>query len=265
MAGYYEGGRLFEDAETGGAMKFCLIGCGNIGALKEDETLDTPVRTHLHAMIKMKNDGIHIHDVRQEKMDAAIKKWSVFGDKITKGISADCDYFTVATPASTHLFVVQSIIRQKPTGIKGLIVEKPCGSNFRECMEIFNLCERNRIPLYVNYQRRFDPALRYLALQHQLIEFMCYDDFEWTCHGYDLMSFFAVKNVVIKRYPMVIPTQIFCNGVEVPRMLDDAFTDLYSLVVSASTVYDPVYMKVACTGQQALFPHYMREYVKAGN
>jgi hypothetical protein len=132
-------------------------------------------------------------------------------------------------------------------------------------MEIFKLCERSGIPLYVNYQRRFDPALRYLALQHQLIEFMCYDDFEWTCHGYDLMSFFAVKNVVIKRYPMVIPTQIFCNGVEVPRMLDDAFTDLYNLVVSTSTVYDPVYMKVACTGQQALFPHYMREYVKAGN
>jgi len=145
-----------------------IIGAGSIGALKDDK-FDSPnnpdkVLTHAHAFYKHPDIRLQcVIDREYKKARLAAKKWGSEWAIDSCGVSHvltayPFDIVSVCTPTETHRDIVQSICEaeHKP---KVLIIEKPCGSNLNECIDIKNMCSAHNIPVIVPYIRRFIPLL----------------------------------------------------------------------------------------------------------
>lgn len=145
-----------------------IIGAGSIGALKDDK-FDNPnnpdkVLTHAHAFYKHSDIKIKcIIDPDLQKARKAAEKWGAEYAIATResGIILDnmpIDIVSICSPTETHRDIVQLICEaeHKP---KVLIIEKPCGSNLNECIDIENMCSAHSIPVIVPYIRRFIPEL----------------------------------------------------------------------------------------------------------
>lgn len=65
------------------------------------------------------------------------------------------DLLVLATPTSTHLEIVENLVRKHR--FKSVILEKPCGSNLAECKSILDLLEQKGISWQVNYFRSVLP------------------------------------------------------------------------------------------------------------
>jgi len=71
----------------------------------------------------------------------------------------DVDAVIVATPTDSHFSLVQACLqRQKP-----VLTEKPLGRHLEEIDESFRLAKEKESPLFVAFQRRFDPSFASLV------------------------------------------------------------------------------------------------------
>ena len=68
------------------------------------------------------------------------------------------EVFDVATPPHAQLQWIRSIC--KKGSAKGILAQKPLGSNYQEAVEAVRLCRDAGITLAVNQNMRFDPAVR---------------------------------------------------------------------------------------------------------
>jgi hypothetical protein len=154
---------------------------------------------------------------------------------------------TIATPKETHLSVLKDCFRLcEPHSV---VIEKPCGNSFSECEEIIQMCMARGVRLYVNYQRRFDPLLRCMSIECRELSIECYRDFEWACHLFDMQNWYRGHI-----FQELSQDKVFViDGVV--RRLDRAILNLYQEVYGITDTY------YACTGYDALYPHYVREYV----
>lgn len=71
----------------------------------------------------------------------------------------DLDAVIVATPTKQHFECVQMCLDAG----KPVLVEKPLGSNLRQIDDCFGMAKERSIPLFVAFQRRFDPAFSSLV------------------------------------------------------------------------------------------------------
>lgn len=144
-----------------------IVGCGSIGALKNNK-FDSPITenifTHAHAVCLNKStELIGVVDVDEKKAKAAAKKWKTKAYSTIKslviereflcGKNNNVDIWIVATPTETHWKVVNEVVNYRPSLI---IVEKPVAENSTDCEKIRRLCDISKIPILVNYSRRFD-------------------------------------------------------------------------------------------------------------
>jgi predicted dehydrogenase len=141
-----------------------IIGCGSIGALKDD-AYDSPttdaVLTHAHAFYKHTRTTIAgFIDIDFDKAKRAADKWeggycSTINEQIftINGIESP-DIVVVATPTETHYNTLLEVLTLKP---KLVVAEKPFCSSLKEAREIHDRYKSAGIPLLVNYTRRFDP------------------------------------------------------------------------------------------------------------
>lgn len=103
----------------------------------------------------------YVYDIDQDKASAIAQKHNcVAARSADEAIeSADVDAVIVATPTDLHReYVLKSIAGRRP-----VLTEKPLGRHLQEIDDCFDQATRASVPLFVAFQRRFDPSFRSLV------------------------------------------------------------------------------------------------------
>jgi len=139
-----------------------IIGAGKIGAF-----FDTPksasILTHAHAFSEhpgFKLIGFVDRDGRRANQAARI--WGGTGfSNLQKAFQAKrVDVAVNATPDKLHYKILRDLMGRP---LKFILTEKPLASSLTEANNIMKLARTKRIPIAVNYQRRFVPEFQALA------------------------------------------------------------------------------------------------------
>src|SRR4030065_60300 len=140
--------------------KAAVIGCGSIGALK-DNKYDSPemphnILTHAHAYYDCPDtELVAVIDMDIEKAKKAGDKWGCSTDTdILNFRNENIDIISVCTPTETHFDILKQVLELKP---KLVVAEKPFCSNLKEAEEISAIYKQAGIPMLINYTRRFEP------------------------------------------------------------------------------------------------------------
>ena len=152
-----------------------IIGCGSIGADKENN-IDYPnvteALTHAHAFFNTKFQ-IHFVDPDIEKTNRAMKKFYTpnniaWNSTQTFFKKAKIDVAVISAPTEFHKELAMNVLNCNP---KIVIVEKPFCKNLKEATAIAEIYKQAKIPLLVNFTRRFVPEFWNLKheLEHQTI------------------------------------------------------------------------------------------------
>jgi hypothetical protein len=139
-----------------------IIGAGRIAA-----GFDTPktkeVLTHAHAVTKNPNTRlIGFVDSNTAAAVAAAKRWGGQAFKMIGELwkQEKADIVIVATPNETHAQVLKTVLRFKPMLV---ICEKPLTTTVAHAQSVTRAYAKAKIPLLVNYSRRFDGSVQELA------------------------------------------------------------------------------------------------------
>lgn len=134
-----------------------LIGLGNIGIgydVFEDRLISGQTKSHAKAILESSDFELaSIQDLSAEKLACAQNNLAISSLKSSLTMSKDFipDLAVIAVNTSQHLTVVESFLKAP----KFLVIEKPVGSNSRECSMISSWGFQNNIRIFVNYFRRF--------------------------------------------------------------------------------------------------------------
>ncbi|MCA9261375.1 MAG: Gfo/Idh/MocA family oxidoreductase [Planctomycetales bacterium] len=130
-------------------LRVCLVGLGRAG------------KFHLQSL-RMMDDAVLccVCDADEERSRAVAEDWGCDAASPEAGISrSDVDAVIVATPTQTHFgFVNLGLDAGKP-----VFTEKPLGSHLREIDACFEKAAGAKLPLFVGFQRRFDPSFASLV------------------------------------------------------------------------------------------------------
>lgn len=154
-----------------------IIGAGSIGALKpyelDNKNSKYPL-TWAHAVF-MDNDMelIGITDEDKDKADRAGKKWDCRGLPLW-GVCSNYKYIQelkpdiviVATPDNSHFPILLDAVKGSYIP-KAVIAEKPFCDSYVKAVLVEELYNERKVPLLVNYSRRFVPGIIELKLNIQ--------------------------------------------------------------------------------------------------
>lgn len=136
-----------------------IIGAGRIGA-----QFDTPASrdalTHAHAYWQYpRTKLVGLYDVNYTVARHAAAIWFTQAFKSLDELmtKAKPEIVSVCVPDAHHFFVLKQLAIYQP---KMVICEKPLTLNVKDAKVITELYQKKRIPLAVNYSRRFDPVVR---------------------------------------------------------------------------------------------------------
>lgn len=136
--------------------KVGIIGAGRIGALYDDP-MSSMTLTHAHAVTRShKFDLQGFWDLSAEASQFAAERWNVKAYHSMENLCRDSDVIIVATPDEFHENILKEILR---FNLKLVICEKPLTLSYSSAFEITALYKKKKIPLYVNFQRRFDSTV----------------------------------------------------------------------------------------------------------
>lgn len=141
--------------------KVGIIGAGNI-ASGFDDIRTKSILTHAHAICSI--DSLLLlgfYDNNLERGAEAARKWRTQYFNSLSELTADCDIICCATPDDSHYGILKAVIESKKD-IKAIICEKPLSLDLSQAEEIVRECSRKKIPLIVNYTRRYIDAFREL-------------------------------------------------------------------------------------------------------
>jgi len=185
-----------------------IIGCGSIGALKDDK-YDAPksenILTWAHAFYNHPQiTKIAFLDIDKEKVNRTVQKWGGLGyTRLTPAlINTKPDIIVVSVATNNHFQILLDIVKSPDTTPKIVIAEKPFTSNLFQAQIISELYQKLNIPLIINYNRRYDSFVLEFKNQIDIGMFglinSCTVTYERgfvrdACHGLDLMRFFFGK------------------------------------------------------------------------
>jgi predicted dehydrogenase len=151
-------------------MYCAIIGAGSIGALKQyefDSICSKFILTHAHALYHFRETNLitdfYIVDKNFEKKEEAQFKWNCLGFLSLQGLKRKNEYidvFTVSTSTEFHYDVLKEILEH--FNPKLVIVEKPFCLNYKQALEIYQLYQKRKIQLVINYTRRFSFSIQSL-------------------------------------------------------------------------------------------------------
>jgi predicted dehydrogenase len=140
----------------------CLIGCGRIGYLLEEDPLRKKPCTHYGGAIAAGIRFTHACDISPARLNA-------FGDRLDipsenrftdyRELLANQRFDLVCIAAWTH-FHAPMIIAAARSGAGTIICEKPVSADLKSAQRAISECEQHGTRLIVNHERRFDPAYR---------------------------------------------------------------------------------------------------------
>tara|TARA_B100001093_G_C26805871_1_gene1005443 strand:+ start:594 stop:1583 length:990 start_codon:yes stop_codon:yes gene_type:complete len=184
-------------------IKSIIIGLGNIGLLYDKDSFNKPDNylTHSKALFYSKNfsleGGIDFEKKNRDIFTKLTGKKSYSSIDSLKNQNKDIDLFVISTPTSTHLKIIMEIINYyKP---KVILCEKPLSYNLIDSEKIIDICKKNQIELFVNFQRRVEESISTIK---KLIDKSSYCKGSiWYSNGFinngihfiDLMTFFLGK------------------------------------------------------------------------
>lgn len=134
-----------------------IIGAGKIGASYDSPKDKLFTLTHAHSYTRHPGFKlIGFYDVDQKKAAAAARKWKTKSYKsLSEAFSNnDIDVVSITVPDDLHFSILRQIIKYRP---KLVFVEKPLATSKSYGERIIKLYKKFRIPLLVNYNRRFTP------------------------------------------------------------------------------------------------------------
>lgn len=141
-------------------MKFnCgIIGLGRIGCGFDDVSKKKSINSHAGAYrIHSQANLVALCDIDGNKLKKYGKKYginSLYFDakKMFKEESLDC--VSICTLPDSHLPLIKEASKHK---IKGIFLEKPISISLKDAKNIIKICEKNKIKLQIDHQRRFSP------------------------------------------------------------------------------------------------------------
>lgn len=139
-----------------------IVGAGKIGAFY-DSPKTKFVLTHAHAFTQ--HEGFNLIgfvDTNFQKANDAAKLWGTRAFlNIDEAFSSEkIDVVCNSTPDEYHYGILNEILLKD---VKIVFSEKPLTKNIAEAREIVKKSRRNKIPVVVNYRRRFVPEFYNLA------------------------------------------------------------------------------------------------------
>ena len=143
--------------ETTPLFNVLIVGAGNIGALYDNPESDNFL-THAHAFSSHKGfELLGFVDIDKLKAEKAVSLW---GGKVFQSIEEafekeKIDIVCVAVPDEYHYEILKKL---SSSSVKLIFCEKPLVSTYEEAVEISAIYKENKIPICVNYRRRFVPA-----------------------------------------------------------------------------------------------------------
>ena len=131
-------------------LKICVLGLGRAGNF------------HLQSLgLTEKARVTCVYDVDASRAEAIVRKHHCVAARTAEEAieHPEVDAVIVATPTDAHFeFVARAIAATKP-----VLTEKPLGRHLREIDESFQAAQANQVPLFVAFQRRFDPSFAQLV------------------------------------------------------------------------------------------------------
>lgn len=145
--------------------KALIVGAGRI-ASGFDSSRQPEILTHAHAYRANSHTQLAgFVDSNFGQARAAAKKWHT---QAFRTLAEACsvvqpDIVSICTPDDTHASVLRDVLRYRPQIV---ICEKPLTRSVLEAEQMVARYKQARIPLLVNYSRRFDATVQ--ALKHDL-------------------------------------------------------------------------------------------------
>jgi predicted dehydrogenase len=131
-----------------------IIGAGNIGALF-DSPESNHISSHAHAIKKSVNFNlVGFVDSDKVNLGRACSLWSVNGYEDIKSAFDDnrIDIVTIASSSNSHYQIFKEISK---FDLKLIFIEKPLAKKIADCNDMIRISIERKIPVLVNYSRRF--------------------------------------------------------------------------------------------------------------
>jgi predicted dehydrogenase len=133
-----------------------IIGAGRIGA-QYDTPSSKEILSHAHAFSKHR--GFTLLGFIDRDKHKAVKAAKTWGGRAFNDINAVAqqhriDVVVVAVPDETHYATLKVVV---DFPVKIVLLEKPFAKHLSEAREIIRLYKKKRIPILINYNRRFVP------------------------------------------------------------------------------------------------------------
>ncbi|MFD9792927.1 Gfo/Idh/MocA family oxidoreductase [Streptomyces sp. NPDC059070] len=125
-------------------LKVAIVGCGQIGAMYAD---------HLDAMGRHRLVCVDADPVRAEKLAASVDSGTVAAS-VRELVAHGCDAALVTAATTSHPELVGALIE---AGIP-VLCEKPLTIDLARTEELGLRAEERGVPLWVGFQRHFDPG-----------------------------------------------------------------------------------------------------------
>ena len=123
-----------------------IIGCGDVTEIKSGPAFNKVENSKLVAVMrrsgKLAEDYARRHNV---------PKWYDDADKLINDPDINAVY--IATPPDSHAYYTAKAAEAG----KPVYVEKPMARNYKECLDMIEVCKKNNVPLFVAYYRRMLP------------------------------------------------------------------------------------------------------------
>jgi len=140
-----------------------VVGCGKIGGGYNAGPHDPMVLTHALAYVRHPGFALSACVEPDESVRARfMEKWSVpcgyatLDDALERG---QFDVVSVCSPTGTH---IPHLVRLLDADVKAVFAEKPLDGLAQAARAIGDKFGSRRVPVAVNFTRRFDPAMRQL-------------------------------------------------------------------------------------------------------
>lgn len=144
-----------------------LIGCGRIGTLLEEDALRGKPCTHAGGFDALPNVRIVAGcDIDRSRLNRFGKRWGVdrlYEDYREMLRRETLDVVCIATWTHLHGPMVIDAAR---ASVRAIFCEKPIALDPKEARRMVRFCERKKIPLIINHERRWD---NYYQKAHQLV------------------------------------------------------------------------------------------------
>ena len=135
-----------------------IVGLGRIGAGFDDNPHKSTISTHAGAYSTNRSVKlVSFCDIEKNRLLKYGKKYQVtklYTDFKEMFENEQLDCVSICTHTNSHLKIVEEAAK---LDIKGIFLEKPISDTLSHAAKIIKICEKKRIKLQVDHQRRFQP------------------------------------------------------------------------------------------------------------